>query len=424
MPTYQFTITAEDGKTRRQSIKAASFGAAALELRNERVDFQGLKEKPSILAMELTKSKIKKKELLHISRQLAAFIRAGIPILDAFNELAEEADSRAAKRALSQIASDIRTGSTLTEAVNRHPGDFPEYYRAILASSELTGDLDSILMQLADYLEQDIETRAKITGAMIYPAVITGLSFVTIIVMTVFVLPQFQKFFESLNVELPLPTRMLMAFTGFLTSKGLYLLAGLVVFIIVYLILMRVRPVRRIRDRMLLRVPVIGPLIRYAMVERYTRLLASMIDAGIPLPRAMTVAISSLKNVLFVDLLTEARERTMAGDGITVPLRETGLLPSMAVRMIRVGEETGTLDQQLLVAADYYKSELDYRLKRATDLIEPTVLVVMGGIVGFIAVALVSAMYGVFGSTELQGQGPQTTQPGQVTAQIGLFAPH
>jgi type IV pilus assembly protein PilC len=220
-------------------------------------------------------------------------------------------------------------------------------------------------------------------------------------VLAAFVLPKFQVFFESLDAELPLPTRMLMGTTTFIARSWWILLAGMVLAVVLPLVGVRFTSGRLLWHRILLRLPVLGETVRYAIVERYCRVLSSMVSAGVPLNEAMTVARESVKNLVFDRGLRQAYEEMLQGGGLAKPLQATNLFPSTASQMIRVGEETGSLDAQLEVAAEYFERELDYKIKAVTALIEPAVLLVSGAIVGFVAIALVSAMYGIFKTANL-----------------------
>lgn len=350
--------------------------------------------------VEISKKRIKRADLMNLSRQLSAFLRAGIPLLDAISVLAQESDRPAVRRVMTEIGTALRSGSSFSDAVDRFPKDFPPFYRGILRSAELTGRLDTVLDQLYGYLERDLEARRKVKGAMIYPAVIVVMSIVAVAILAVVVLPKFVAFFEDLDVELPLATRLLLNGSSFVAAWWWALFGGLAVVVVAYLLGMRLRPVRRARDALLLRVPVLGSTIRFAVVERFTRLLGSMVGAGVPLPEAMAVATGSLRNLVFEQGLTRARRQLVDGAGLAGPIAGTGLFPGVANQMIRVGEETGTLDTQLEVAAHYYERELDYKIKKLTTLVEPAVMVVMGLVVGFVAVALVSAMYGAFSGVQ------------------------
>jgi type IV pilus assembly protein PilC len=396
MPKFAYLTPTPDGGVRKGVLEAASLGEARSDLKERQIEVTEVVPKPGLLKMELSVARLKRADLMHLSRQFAAFIRAGIPILDAIATLESESDKPAVKRLMAVIGQDLRAGATLSEAVDRHPLDFPAFYRGILHSAELTGQLDEVLEQLSGYLERDLEARRKLKGALIYPAVVAVMSIATVLVLTIYVLPKFKEFFSSLDATLPLPTRMLLGFSDFLGQWWWVIVALLVAAVAGYLASIRTLGGRRFRDRLLLDVPVLGAAIRYAIIERFTRLLASMVTAGVALPEAMRVATDSLRNVVFEESLAKARAQMIEGAGLATPMAATGLFPGVAAQMIRVGEQTGTLDRQLQVAATYYERELDYKIKKLTTVFEPLVVIIMGAIVGFVAIALVSAMYGIF----------------------------
>jgi type IV pilus assembly protein PilC len=231
---------------------------------------------------------------------------------------------------------------------------------------------------------------------MIYPGIVLAMSVVVVIVLAVFVLPRFRTFFKSLNAKLPLITRMLLSMTNFVSTYW-YILAGVVLIATVTIYAMRHSRTGRVRlDRIVLRVPVLGDLIQTAIVERVCRVLASMIETGVPLPEAMSVAADCANNEVYRQGIDHIREQMMEGRGLAAPLFETGLFPGAAHQMFRVGEETGTLNQQMETAADFYYRELDIKITKFTALFEPLIIVVVGVVVGFVAVALVSAMYGIY----------------------------
>jgi type IV pilus assembly protein PilC len=398
---FAYTATTPDGRTTSGIHEATTRDAAQLalhmaDLRNIRVT-----EKKSLLQTEIFGSTVKREEIMHLSRQLSAFIRAGLPLVEAVHILGEEANSNPLRKMMSDVEEGLRRGEKLSDCLDRHPRAFPEFYRGILRSAELTGQLDTVLDQLAKYLERDLEARRKIKAALVYPAIIAAMSVGTVIVLASFVLPRFKTFFNNLDAQLPLPTRMLLAVTDFVTQWWWALLVGLIVVVVSAVLIVRTEPGRYGRDRLLLGLPLIGDAVRFALVERFCRVLASMASAGVALPDALRVASDSLRNLVFLRSLSGVEEALLHGEGLAVPLSATKLFPRTAARMIRVGEETGTLDVQLEVIARYYENELDYKLKKLTALFEPLVILVMGGLVGFVAVALVSAMYGVFNTVSV-----------------------
>ncbi len=344
----------------------------------------------------LTQKRIKRPELVHLSRQLAAFLRAGISLLAALEVLRTDGETPTVRKVAGEIADDLVNGVTLTDAVDRHPKDFPLFYRRMLRSAELTGRLDDVLEQLALYLERDLEARQKVSSALMYPAVVAGMAVVVVVILTVAVLPRFEVFFASLNAKLPLPTRMLLAFSGFMGNYGLILVGVFLVLAAAVYFASRQPKGKIVRDKVFLRMPIIGPIIHLALLERFCRLLASMIRAGVGLLAALRVTGDALGNSVYGDAIEEISASLIQGTALTAAVSATGLFPSTVTQMIRVGEETGSLATQLDLSANFYASELDYKLKKLTTLVEPAVVTGVGLAVGFVAVALISAMYGIF----------------------------
>jgi type IV pilus assembly protein PilC len=400
MPKFSFTAIDATGA----SIEGVEKGSSIDHVRTALVE-QGLhpitiKEKPSLLKMEVTKQKLKRKDLMHFSRQLAVFIRAGIPILDALETVAEEASSKVLHKVLDGMAEHLRAGGTFADAASMYPEAFPPFYLGILRSAELTGNLDSTLDQLADYLDRDLEAKTKVVSALVYPAMTLGMSIVTVLILVIYVLPKFSTFFGDLHAKLPLTTRSLLAISGFAQAYWYLAVFGLVGLVAAVVLGNKTDGGRKIRDRVLLHIPGFGKIVKGSILERFCRILSSMIGAGVPLPEALAVTTEATNNTLYKQRLTTARDAMMQGDGLARPLAETQLFPGAARQMFRVGEETGTLDKQLAVAATYFDRELDMRIKRFTSLFEPMVIIFMGVMVGFVALALVQAMYGVLGAVQ------------------------
>lgn len=353
------------------------------------------------MQLEITPRKVKPTELMNFSRQAAAFLRAGIPILDALALLSEETKNKLLRSILADTATSLRNGSSFSDGLARRADAFPPYFLAMVRSAELTGQLDAVLDQLAIYIERDLEARRKVKSALTYPSVVAFLAVCSVVVLAGYVLPRFKTFFGSLGARLPLPTRMLLATTNLITTIWPLLVAAAVGLLVGVVAMIRTEAGRRFRDRMLLRLPALRHVVRYAIVERFCRVLAALIAAGVPIPDALAVAADGTGNRVFQRALGKAREAMIRGEGLARPLAAIDLFPAGAHQMIRVGEATGTLDDQLLFAAGYYERELNYRLKRLTDLFEPAIIVFMGLVVGFVAVALVSAMYGIFNQVSL-----------------------
>jgi type IV pilus assembly protein PilC len=360
------------------------------------VDVSPKPVRKSVLTLELTKKKVPRKDLMHFSRQLAVFIKAGIPILDALEAIQEEMGNKQFHAILSDVVAELRQGSTFADAMDVHAAAFPQYYLGILRSAESTGHLDLVLVQLSAYIERDLDARRKVSSALAYPAIIMSVAVVVVIILVSYVLPKFEAFFRDLHAKLPLPTRMLLNSAHFLTAHGFIIVGAVGTLIVLLLVALRTEKGKYARDALLLRLPVLGDLVTHMVLERFCRILSSMMRAGVPLPHALSVTTDATSNRVFQRGLATAREAMMRGEGLAAPLSATGLFPPAARQMFRVGESTGSLDEQLETAAGYFDTELDYKIKRFTTLFEPAVLLFVGLIVGFVAIALVSAMYGIF----------------------------
>jgi type IV pilus assembly protein PilC len=381
---------------------AASRGAAHLALLERGIQFVEVTPKKNVLQFEITKKRVPRKDLMHFSRQLGVFVKAGIPIMEALEVISEETTNKLFKAALLDMIERLQAGDTFASTAGAHPEVFPDYYLGILGSAELTGTLDVVLEQLADYIERDIDARGKITGALIYPAVVFVMAIVTVIILAAFVLPRFKTFFDSFHATLPLPTRMLLAVSNFFSTWWWALSLALIAVVVGFTAYRRTDQGQARLDAVMLKIPVLGDLVQTVILERICRILASMIQAGVPLPEAMSVTSTAANNAVYRNGLHQIREEMMEGQGLSEPVARTGLFPGAARQMFRVGEETGTLDEQLQLAATYYDREVDIKVKRFTGLFEPAVIIFMGVIVGFVAVALVSAMYGIYHQVHIQ----------------------
>jgi type IV pilus assembly protein PilC len=396
MSKFRFIATTPDGARVSGLEDALTVGMARRALLAKDLSPVEVREKKGILSLEITKKKVKRRDLMHFSRQMAVFMRAGIPVLESMEVMTDEVGDKVFKRVLAEMSESLRAGETFAGAAEEHPEAFPPYYLGILRSAEMTGNLDSVLDQLAEYIERDVEAKRKVTAALIYPAIVMVLAIVAVVVIAGFVLPQFKTFFASLDAKLPLPTRMLLSIANFVTNDW-YVLVAIVAGVAVGAVLLTVTSRgRELRDSVLLSTPVLGDLITTAILERFCRILCTMVEAGVPIPDALQVTGDATANSVFRSGLFNAREAMLRGEGLAAPLAATELFPTAARHMFVVGERTGTLDSQLESAASYFDKELEYKLKHFTSLFEPAIILFVGLVVGFVAIALVSAMYGIF----------------------------
>jgi len=402
MPKFAYAAIDTSGGTVEGTQKAETLGAARAALIEQNLYPVRIDEQRGTLSFELTKEKVKKKELMHFTRQLAVFVKAGIPLTEALEIISDETEDVALRRILTSMLEELRNGGTLTEAARKFPESFPIYYLGILESAELTGKLDETLDNLAGYLEREVETRGKVVAALTYPMVVMVLSVVTVAILAGYVLPQFKPLFAELGADLPLATRMLLFFADLFTVYWYMPFTALVMSVSSVMWLMKSEKGRVVKDKLMLKIPVIRGIVEYAVLERFCRILGAMVKAGVPLPDGLRTTTDSVSNAVFQEKLVEAQAVMLEGGGFAKPLADTGLFPGAARQMFKVGEETGTLDDQLEVASIYFDRELESRIKKFTSMFEPVMIVFVGIIVGFVAVALVSAMYGVLGEQKKQ----------------------
>lgn len=338
---------------------------------------------------------MKRIELVLFSRMMATFIRAGIPILDGIEVVRQQAVSTLFRRTLEDIAFQLRNGEQLSTALISHPRVFSRLYVDMIVAAEATGELDTILDQLARYLERAEATSRRLRQAMLYPGIVMVMAFVVIAILTTVVLPSFVALFADFDAELPLPTQVMMAVGAFGGSYGIQTV-GIIVGLIIFLALVRdTRVIRRVRQRVILHLPVIGGIVKLGIETRFARTLGILLRAGVPIARAFDIATTGTGNGNYVRRLAPVRERLLSGDGITEPLRASGLFGSLLIQMIKVGEETGTLDRYLDQAAEFMDDDLDYRTKQMVTIIEPMLILGVALVVGFVALSVVTPMYGI-----------------------------
>jgi type IV pilus assembly protein PilC len=403
MPKFAYAAIDTQGTAVEGVTKAETIGAARTILVDQNLFPTKIEERRGMLDFELTAEKVKKKELMHFTRQLAVFVKAGIPLTDALLTIGDETEDVALRRALGKIIDELRNGGLLSVAADNHPEVFPDYYVGILQAAELTGKLDESLEALAGYLEREIDTRAKVVSALSYPMVVMVMAFGTVLVLAGYVLPQFVPLFEELGADLPLPTRMMLFVSRFFTDLWFVTVGFFVLLSAIFLFLVKTKQGKLLSDQLVLKIPVISGIVDYAILERFCRILGAMVRAGVPLPEGLKTTTDATSNSVYKERLEVARAHMLEGKGFSQPLIDTELFPGAAKQMFKVGEETGTLDEQLHVASIYFDRELESRIKKFTTLFEPIMIVFVGVIVGFVAIALVSAMYGVLGGIKENG---------------------
>jgi len=333
--------------------------------------------------------------LLHFTRQLRVFVRSGIALDDAIRIISDESEDSSLRSALRSILESLDKGESLSDGFDMHPKIFPPYFVGLIRSAEETGAFVETLDSLIGYQSRVIETRARISSALAYPSIVMALALVTVAILAGFVIPRFEPLFEELGSTVPLPTRILLNATSTLTDNIL-LICGLVAVVVVAIVgSLRSLRVRRRIDSLVLRIPFIGTIVQYVMLERFCRILAATVRSGLSVTAGMRLSTQTISNAVHRELFSRATRDMSMGIDFAAALTRTGLFPGAARQMFRVGEETGALDEQVTAAGEFFDAELEMRMRRFTSLFEPFLIVSVGLVVGFVAVALVSAMYGV-----------------------------
>lgn len=339
--------------------------------------------------------RVRTQDVIQFSRQLSTFLRVGVPITDAIRLLQDSSNSGAFRAALEDIGEDLDIGESFSTAIQHHPSVFNELYVDMVRAAEYSGTLDSVLNQVASYLQRQDTAIKKLRSAMIYPAVILVLAIAVCTVLIAFVLPNFVAIFREFKHGLPLPTKILLAVGTFAQTWRFEIVGGVFVAIVGSLLFMYSRPGKVFWDYTIIRLPVLGSIVTYSIVERFTRTLSTMLRAGIPISQTFDVAIASAGNIRYRRGLDSVKKRMITGDGFSEPLAATGLFAPMIIRMIKVGEETGTLDSSLEQIADFLSEEMDYKVRNMIALMEPALVVAVGAAVGFVAVSVILPMYGL-----------------------------
>ncbi len=334
-------------------------------------------------------------DVILFSRQLATLIESGVGLVRGLQLLAEHVANQSFASTIREVAEDLRIGTALSEALMEHPLVFPPIYCRMIEVGQRTGNFGEVLRDLATYLEKSQQTARRIQGAMAYPAFILSFAAVVVFIIVNVTLPPMLGLFAEFDAELPWTTRFLIAFTTFLSTYKLPLLLGLCALALGLFWYLSRPSGRRRWHALVVRLPLLGPIIVEGAVARFSRTMSTLLRSGLPLPDSLELTKGTINNGVIREAVEAVRLETIQGRGISNPLSANPLFPSMLAYMVRVGEETGTLDDHLATLADFYEGEVDRRVKVMTDILEPALTIFIGLVVGFIAVSVIMPMYGL-----------------------------
>lgn len=406
MPEFVWEGQTPNGEQRSGEMNADDRSEVQRRLRSRDIQPTEISKKGSLFDVSLADipviGGVPTSNVVTFTRQFATMIDAGLPLVQALDLLAEAEPHDRFQEILKAIKEDVESGSTLSDAMAKHPRAFDELYCSLVEAGEVGGILDNIMERLADQMEKSQQLRRKVRGAFTYPIAVSVIAVAVVIVMLYFVIPTFESMFQDMGGgELPGATQFVIGISEFVQNYILWILLGLIGATAGGYSLWRYEPSRKIIDRGLLRMPVLGPLIRKTAVARFTRTLGTMVSSGVPIIDALEIVSRTAGNKEVERAIMYTREEIAQGQNIVDPLSETGVFPDLVVQMIGVGESTGELDQMLQKIADFYEDEVDVAVDNLTSLLEPALMVFLGIVVGGLLIAMYLPIFTLAGN--LQG---------------------
>jgi len=382
------------GKTSRGIIESGEMTAATREevsalLGRRNIIPTIITEKQKKVRILRPRARIKDKDIVVFTRQFATMINAGLPLVQALEILSIQVENKNFGKIIAQVKTDVESGLTYADALKKHPRVFSELYVNMVAAGEAGGVLDTILNRLAAYIEKSMKLKRQVKGALVYPVVVSTIAVLVIAIIMVFVVPTFAKMFTQLGGILPLPTRIIITISNFLAGIGGLMVLGFIVAIIIAIIqFRRTEKGKKITDTILLKLPIFGVLINKVAVAKFTRTLGTLVSSGVPILDGLEITAKTSGNKVIEYAVMDVRKAVVAGKTLAEPIAKAGIFPPMVTHMIAVGESTGALDSMLGKIADFYDDEVDAAVANLTAMMEPLLMVFLGGAVGFIVVAM------------------------------------
>ncbi len=400
MPVFVWKGTASNGEIQKGEIEAQDEQAARRLLRQQRISLSKIKVKGKDLLenIALFQKKVTPKDIVIFTRQLSTMIDAGLPLIQGLEVLASQQENKTFKKVLMDTKSDVEGGLTFADAMKKHPKQFDRLFCNMIAAGEMGGMLDDVLKRLADYMEKALRLKRKVKGALTYPIIVLAISALVLGIILIFVIPVFEKMFADFGSNLPIPTQMVVNLSNFVQSYFLVMIGVVVVMVFLFKKYYKTEKGKRVVDRLILKFPVFGPLLRKVAVAKLTRTLGTLIDSGVPILEALNVAAGTAGNKVVEEAIYSVRSSVSKGRTIAQPLGESGIFPAMVVQMISVGETTGALDQMLNKIADFYDDEVETAVDALTTMIEPFMIVFLGGTVGSIIIAMYLPIFKMAGA--------------------------
>ena len=374
----------KNGKIVRGEIRSGGEAAVSASLRRQGILLTKLKKRRTSGGRS-----VKQRDIALFTRQLATMMKAGVPLLQAFDIVGRGAVNPRLTKLLGDIRADVETGTSLSAAFRRHPMQFDALYCNLVEAGETGGILEALLERLAIYQEKTLALKSKIKAALMYPIAVLVVAFIVVVVIMVKVIPAFKEVFSSFGADLPGPTLVVIAMSEFFVATWPFIFGGLIgggyMFMQAW---RRSEKMQMVMDRLLLRIPIFGTLINKSVIARWTRTLSTMFAAGVPLVEALDSVAGAAGNAVYAEATAKIQRDVSTGSALTTAMQGTGVFPNMVIQMTSIGEESGSLDHMLAKAAEFYEEEVDDMVKGLSSLMEPIIIVVLGTIIGGIVVSM------------------------------------
>ena len=393
MPNYAWKGRTRAGKTQEGVLVAENKDAAIAMLRKQQLTVTAVTEKGKEFALPKMGGGISQKEIAVFTRQFSVMIDAGLPLVQCLEILGSQQDNRVFQKILFEVRQDIESGATLADSLRKHPKAFDELYCNMVAAGETGGILDTILQRLSQYIEKIVKLRAAVRSAMVYPVAVIVIAIGVVWIILWKVIPTFATLFAGLGAQLPLPTRITIALSKFIGAWWWMIFAtiGLTIFAVIRF--HKTYKGRRVIDGLLLRLPVLGGVLKKIAVARFCRTLGTLVSSGVPILEALEITAKTAGNAVVEDAIMETRKSIEQGKTIAEPLKATNVFPSMVVQMVAVGEQTGALETMLNKIADFYEDEVDEATANLLALLEPIMICFLGIVIGGIVISMYMPMF-------------------------------
>ena len=393
MPNYVWKGRNRTGLVQEGVLAAESKDAALASLRRQNIVVTGIRERGKEISLAKMGRKVNPKTLAVFTRQFSVMIDAGLPLVQCLEILANQQEHKSFQKILLQVRQDVEAGSTLADAMRRHPKAFNSLYVNMIAAGEAGGILDTILQRLSVYIEKAVKLASQVKSALIYPIAVIVIAAIVVAVILLKVIPTFAALFTGLGAELPMPTRVVIQASNFLARYFILILIAIGGLIFAFQRYYATYQGRRVIDGLILKLPILGMIMKKIAVARFCRTLATLTSSGVPILEALDITARTAGNAIVEDALMATKTAVEGGKTIVEPLRDAGIFPNMVVQMIGVGEQTGALDAMLNKIGDFYEDEVDTAVAGLVKLLEPVMIFVLGVIIGGIVIAMYLPMF-------------------------------